>query len=534
MTFAFLVGWLFSYIFHFVAAQSAPYTPNPFQNTGDINGMSLDGSGDPLAGGTITIDGLAYTIPKNTLVTLPSIAVAWPELFTADGQPNLPQYPTISWQAQVYGNTINGENVVGLIYIAQNFGEVLQGFVSSIDVATGHFRVAGSFGGSGGVECVLNDPTGMFGKPYTDHPLWTVDPENPSIRSSTGYPMCIPTSSDDPDCPSSQRPNGETKVDFAQAPVPAGQPDPLKMVPIVVGDYVTISATNVGNDLYAVYSLVANVGLYTAPGTQPAYITVEEAQYAVYAELPNMEDAEVRAVAFTTDPEAIVQWFVIDVDPCTGEESERNVLLLLADPTAPVGRIVARVGKSNFNPATREMGFRIYPGAISNGPKGLIAGQFIQPIMFDSFIMPELTIFGDNIPEQPFQHMDYLSQGSGPYTPGNPLADPPSETHIVGKLDPWPGSLPVAAPPTCDTSSALTTQGTKKKVLKEPVFMPLDSAVPSFDYWADISEIVIPSGVGSSATNTTAANSRRSAFISQTMQKNRMFRPGVQRKRRVL
>lgn len=60
--------------------------------------------------------------------------------------------------------------------------------------------------------------------------------------------------------------------------------------------------------------------------------------------------------------------------------------------------------KSDEHLATREMGFRVYPGVISDGPStyanlhglnilnliavGIIAGQFIQPIMQDMYIMP--------------------------------------------------------------------------------------------------------------------------------------------------
>lgn len=37
------------------------------------------------------------------------------------------------------------------------------------------------------------------------------------------------------------------------------------MAPLMVGDYVTINGVEVGDGLLAVYSLVANLGLYTAP-----------------------------------------------------------------------------------------------------------------------------------------------------------------------------------------------------------------------------------------------------------------------------
>jgi hypothetical protein len=38
--------------------------------------------------------------------------------------------------------------------------------------------------------------------------------------------------------------------------------------PILVGDYVTLNGIFVPGGLFAVYSLVNNVGLYTAPGIQ--------------------------------------------------------------------------------------------------------------------------------------------------------------------------------------------------------------------------------------------------------------------------
>lgn len=53
-----------------------------------------------LKGGSINVDGLAVTVPDNLLVTLPSITVAWSELFNG-GTPNLPGSLN-NWQAEVY------------------------------------------------------------------------------------------------------------------------------------------------------------------------------------------------------------------------------------------------------------------------------------------------------------------------------------------------------------------------------------------------------------------------------------------------
>jgi hypothetical protein len=44
------------------------------------------------------------------------------------------------------------------------------------------------------------------------------------------------------------------------------------MAPLIVGDYVTINGNNLGT-IFEVNFLIANVGYYTAPGTQPSYMT---------------------------------------------------------------------------------------------------------------------------------------------------------------------------------------------------------------------------------------------------------------------
>ena len=62
--------------------------------------MTLDTTGGPLAGGSITVDGLVITVPANLLATLPAISVAWGELFN-NGVANLPG--SISWEANVSG-----------------------------------------------------------------------------------------------------------------------------------------------------------------------------------------------------------------------------------------------------------------------------------------------------------------------------------------------------------------------------------------------------------------------------------------------
>jgi hypothetical protein len=176
--------------------------------------MALD-VGGPLAGGSIIVDGQKITVPKNLLATLPSITVAWGELFQ-NGVANLPG--SISWEAnvsliveiygvvyqptQVIGNRVNGQFIAGLVYISQRSTQTVQGFITSIDLSTGRFKINSDATGSGGVDCVISDPVGRYGRAYSVNRLWAADTENPSIHAQNGVPMCIPRGTLDPLCPS--------------------------------------------------------------------------------------------------------------------------------------------------------------------------------------------------------------------------------------------------------------------------------------------------------------------------------------------
>jgi hypothetical protein len=118
------------------------------------------------------------------------------------------------------------------------------------------------------VECLLNDPLGRFGHVYTVNPLWTVDPDNPSIHASTGFPLCIPRNATDSECPLSNRPldgNGNFRTTFtypAPANVVAGGPDPRIMAPLVVGDYITFSGTKTSGGVWFSFRSSASWNLF--------------------------------------------------------------------------------------------------------------------------------------------------------------------------------------------------------------------------------------------------------------------------------
>ncbi|KAJ7671461.1 hypothetical protein DFH06DRAFT_1366430 [Mycena polygramma] len=431
-----------------VYSQSAPaYAPTPFTLIGTIDAMSL-GSGGVLAGGSITVNGLPIVIPQNTLVTLPSVTVAWSEMFTGT-TPQLPMFGSVSWEATVYGNRLaNGNMVAGLVYIAQEAFQSLQGVITSIDFPSGRFVV------NNALTLVLNDPTATYSHAYTDNPLWSVDNFNPSVRSSTGFPLCIPRNSTDSQCPLTNRPlNGKnyaTTWTFADpAKLTKGAPDARIMVPLAVGDYITFSGIktlNAGKSELAVYSLEANLGIYTTPGTKPAYITVESVNYGVPDPSAAVEVGETRATVFTTDISTTVEWFAMDVDPCTGGVTERQLgPLARGSGTAPFGKIDYR--KVAGGTPSRQVGFRytsyngINPAPL--GPRGTNVGAFVQPVF--NFIFPEILNFGAQEFALEFPSMDFLAKGSGPFVPGNPLTPAPATAPIVGQLSPWPGA---AAPAT--------------------------------------------------------------------------------------
>lgn len=88
------------------------------------------------------------------------------------------------------------------------------------------------------------DPLGRYGIVHAGAPFddrFCVDPDNPTIRSATGFPMCIPRTApdgtaagDDPLCPqSTSRPvtaSGVPPVIIQMSGIPGNHPDPTKMV----------------------------------------------------------------------------------------------------------------------------------------------------------------------------------------------------------------------------------------------------------------------------------------------------------------
>jgi hypothetical protein len=368
-----------------------------------------------------------------------------------------------------------------------------------------------------GVRVQINDPIGRWGIAHSPDPRFSGDTENTTVHASTGYPMCVPrvdpalnagaADGGDPLCPAGNRPLNGVAPTAAQAamgalfpadpflaggaplkiftmpapppesnplglfppPDPVGNPilgapaasfpDARQQVPFMVGDFINYSGS-VAKDLLqqsyiSAHTIIANLGIFTSPGTKPAYVAVETILLGADGTPLNGIDQEVTTrifiVGFTTDPLNLVDINAVDVDPCTGIETLR--VLGTVDPLTQVlkSRFRFHVLGGKFMPPTREMIVASedgstapsdpvplqplnFPAGVANG---LGSGQYRLP-NFD-FIFPENLVMGEPVVSNNFQDLPFLAMGSGPLNGAG---------SIVGQLAPWPGS-PAPAQVSC-------------------------------------------------------------------------------------
>jgi hypothetical protein len=476
-------------------AASIPQPPNasPFTLIGFIQKATLDPPGDVLDGGTVTVNGTTVVIPRNTIVQMPNTFLTWAELFRLAPPPWGPTQsglaladrdpagkpPLTTYEITLFGNRIvdpadgTDKYVAGLVSIGQqtlNFG---QGFVNFIDYAKGELHIGGTPKVSAPTDArvQINDPVGRFGLQHSPDPRFTADTDYATIHAKTGYPMCIPrtdpAAADDELCPKVNRPldaGGNPVGNYTMPPqpvppdtLPAGNADSTKQAPILVGDFVeyigTLQQDAAGLYLSA-FQIIPNVGIYTTAGNDPAYLTLEATVLGVGGNpipgVPQENNNRIVIVGFATDPSRAVDAFAVEVDPCTGQESERVISTLgpLIPELVPLGRVRFAQNVSNANPPTRNWRIRYSGTTAQTSANGLVAMQYTLPV--NEYIFAENTIFGDGtllaVPLN-FQDFPFLTQGIGPWRdPSGP---------IVGQLKPFPlveipGMSPaIPAPPVC-------------------------------------------------------------------------------------
>jgi hypothetical protein len=171
----------------------------------------------------------------------------------------------------------------------------------------------------------------------------------------------------------------------------ASQPDARRQAPLEVGDYITFAGTLFQDpvsleDFVSVHTLEANVGIFTQPGTQPAYISIGEFGLGpvdppvapaaglplnpltgVFAEATNRFFLE----ASTTDIVTPVDIYIIDMNPADGSVHNRWVtpfeMTNECDPTLPP--VIGPQGAGALPPL----------GGVCQGFGGGITTQFTGP-----------------------------------------------------------------------------------------------------------------------------------------------------------
>ncbi len=475
-------------------------------------------------GGTATINGIKMTIPCNSIVQMPAATFTWAELFpvasnNASAQPvslslndqsNSGTFAYPSNEIRVEGNIVAGRHIAGLVYISQQSLNTGAGVITGFDPESGVILVGNSASSPAKVRLQLNDVKGRFSKGQSPDERFNVDDANPTIRSATGYPMCVPRTdpsvADDPLCPQRNRPKVETGCrsiraagvalplgrDFA-APAPgqvycsgfvmgnpanAGPREPSAMLqaPFEIGDYITYSGTLLkgdrkgpnGSDTISAHTVVANVGIFTEPGTLPSYIAIGEFRISSFTPTPirngivQEEQDRIILEAFTTDLYSIIDIYLVDVHPTTGEETQRWITP--ASMTSGVGAIGSNGHLITGGITTQRVGpvpgrvrlqaTRAVPGILTSPTRymrvvarslcdpaninatapvagsastaevqclkrapaanGLFAGQYLAPV--NEFIFPENVLPGDLPVPMNFWDLGFLATGEGPGT----------------------------------------------------------------------------------------------------------------------
>ncbi|HZS27516.1 MAG TPA: hypothetical protein VFB76_09820 [Candidatus Angelobacter sp.] len=416
-------------------------------------------AGCKAAGGWIQINGHVIRVPQNTILQMPANTLTWEELFeynstglrneTGMAMADSARLPG-TFEAHVQGNIVNGTYIAGLIFLSQQSLNSSQGFIESLDYANGIMVVNGT-------KIQINDPLGRFSIGKSPDVRFSIDEDNPTIRSETAFPMCIPrvdpATGNDPLCPQRNRPrngsaylmnytmdpNGSTtSATFAQPT------DSTAFAPFEVGDYVTYAGTLMVNSSGAQYisahTIIDNVGIFTTPGDDPAYIAIDVllqgAPGIPNPAFPQEATAKARVEGFSTDPSRPVDIFAVDQD-CNGVTTDRApwAFEFTVEPGPPTlgkkGRFRFVPAGGNFLPPARVVGVQIDfpPPAIYNPALGIIAGRYVAPDF--TFIFPENLAVGDPPVPLNFSDLSFLVNGQGPW---NGFSNQP-----IGQLNPWPG-----------------------------------------------------------------------------------------------
>ena len=382
------------------AATAAQTVGSPFEMTGFIQDATVDAPSDVFSAGWITLNNHRVRVPRNTIMQMPATALTWAEVFTLAPAPYGPAHtglalndlpkPLTTFEVTVQGTRVGDTYIAALLFLSQLSLQTHDGYVNYIDYTNGELRVGGTPGvATTGARVRINDAIGRFGRANSPDVRFTIDEDNPTIKTETAYPMCLPrvdpAVQDDPLCPQGNRPltsistpaapRYQTIFTMPARPAPTGPeianpatrptPDAWRMAPFEVGDHITFKGTLMNDglsDYFSVWGIDANVGIFTTAGSLPVYVSVDVLLEGLG---PNTDVVllqegarRFRMEGFTTDTSRPVNVFAIDVNPCTGDGVNRFWATQEVDPGPPNGAVM---GRWRFRPSAPLFNLKGFP-----------------------------------------------------------------------------------------------------------------------------------------------------------------------------
>jgi len=475
----------------------------------------------------------------NTLITWEEVFEQNPNTHQTDAvfQSGLAMSDTVrfpgTYQGHVHTNLVNGQYIAGLVFIFQDPANFTQGFIEKFDYANGIMYV-------NGFRIQINDPPitftvpnpdgtpaldglgnpviltkGRYSAGQTPDPRFAVDQNNPTVAAQTGYPMCIPRTSpyidgsdgsagpalalllpeaqQDPQCPEKNRPreatSGAVLVNLFTMNAPGAAPtadnpipqDPYVEVPFEVGDFVNIIGTLEvdanGPYITATDIMDPNVGAYTWPATDPAYVRIEVVIQGTggfpHNLFPQEAGVRTRVEGFTTDWQRPVDVSAIDAD-CNGNLTFREPAWATNFPIEPGPPGIGVKGRwrmrfpqgGDFLPAVLNVGARVSGSSPGKNKNGLTFSEYQLPS--GEFIFPENLVPGSRPPKANFSDIQWLDNGMGALPMVSDVFDsiqvqlgqqpvPFYPNQVMSQLNPFPDATlpPLTCVPGTFTSIAL-------------------------------------------------------------------------------
>jgi hypothetical protein len=421
-----------------------------------------------------------------------------------------------TFEAHVQGQIVNGTYMAGIVQISQQSVNGMQGFIESLNYADGSMMVNGIRVQINDAALQLSDMNGhLFNKGrysigQSPDIRFTADQNNTTIRAITGYPMCIPrtvpgtypagpgtpgtadpyvqgaTGLDDPQCPEINRPRDASQqlINIYTMNAPGDPPtldnpfpqDPYTEVPFEVGDFVSIIGTQfidpaTGQQYVSATEIVANVGAYTFPNVDPAYILIEVLLQGTGGTpdpaFPQEAARRTRVEGFSTDPLRNVDVSAVDIDPC-GNLTFRLPTWVSNFPVEQGLPLIGKKGRWRFRPnggtflpPVQNVAAQVSGGRIDVQNNGIVYGYYQLPN--PEFIFPEDLVPGNLPPSYNFQDLPFLVNGTGPWPTPASIFDsqliqlglkraevpPPQPTQLIGQLSPWPDKVTAPAAQAC-------------------------------------------------------------------------------------